>query len=72
MFAEELDFFIKNQEDFVKRYSGKALVIKGKELCAVYNTPLEAYLQVERDNQLGKVMIQVCLPGPDAYTATIN
>jgi len=72
MFKEELDFFFKNQDSLVKQYAGKALVIKGKELCAVYSTPLEAYLQVQRDQQLGKVMIQLCVPGPDAYTVTIN
>lgn len=72
MFSEELDFFIKNQDGLVKQYVGKALVIQGQKLCAVYNSALEAYLQVQRDQQLGKVMIQMCLPGPDAYTTTIN
>ena len=72
MFAEELAFFIKNQDDLVKRYAGKALVIRGHELCAVHDTPLAAYLQAQRDDQLGKVMIQLCVPGPDAYTLTIN
>lgn len=72
MFQEELDFFIKNQERLVRDYGGKALVIKGQEVCAVYNTALEAYLQVQRDKQLGNVMIQMCFPGPDAYTVTIN
>jgi len=72
MFEEELDFFIKNQDGLVKKYAGKALVIKGNEVCAVHNTPLEAYVQIQRDQQLGKAMIQVCLPGPDAYTVTIN
>jgi hypothetical protein len=72
MFTEELNFFIKNQDDLVKRYSGKALVIKGQELCGVYDTPLEAYAQLQHDNQLGKAMIQICQPGPAAYTATLN
>ncbi|MHB8755972.1 MAG: hypothetical protein ACYC92_13610 [Candidatus Acidiferrales bacterium] len=72
MFAKELAFFIKNQDGLVKQHAGKALVIKGEELCAVYDTPLQAYLQVQRDQQLGTVMIQMCLPGPEAYTATIN
>jgi hypothetical protein len=72
MFKEELEFFIKNQAELVKQYSGKALVIKGAELRAVYNTPLEAYLQLQHDEMLGKAMIQVCAPGPEAYTVTIN
>lgn len=72
MFKDELDFFIRNQEGLVKQYAGKALVIKGNEILAVHDTPLAAYMQVQQDKQLGEVMIQVCAPGPDAYTVTIN
>jgi hypothetical protein len=72
MFTEELNFFIKNQDNLVKQYAGKALVIKGNELCGVYDTPLEAYIQLQRDDQLGKAMIQMCQPGPAAYSATLN
>jgi len=72
MFSEELNFFIGNQEKLVKEHFGKALVIKGTKICAVYDSPLEAYLQLQRDHQLGRAMIQVCLPGPEAYTSTIS
>ena len=72
MFEEELNFFISHQEDLVKEHAGKALVIKGRSLRAVYDSPLEAYLHVQNDHLLGKVMIQLCLPGPEAYTVTIN
>jgi hypothetical protein len=72
MFAQELNFFIRNQEDLVRKYQGKALVIQGDTLRAVFDTPLEAYLHLERDHQLGKAMIQLCQPGPEAYTATID
>lgn len=72
MFAEELNFFIRNQDELVRKYLGKALVIKGNELYAVYDTALEAYVRLERDHELGKAMIQLCEPGPEAYTATID
>lgn len=68
MFQEELDFFIRNQDHLVKQFYGQTLVLKGKSVLAVYKTPLEAYLQIEQDQELGKVMIQRCLPGPEAYT----
>lgn len=72
MFRDEFNFFVKNQEKLVKQYAGKALVIQGSEILAVHDTPLEAYLQAQSNQQLGKVMIQMCVPGPDAYTVTIN
>ena len=72
MFKEELDFFIENQDALVRQYMGKALVIKGREIYAVYDTSLDAYLKIKRDELLGTVMIQMCLPGPEAYTTWIS
>lgn len=72
MFNQELNFFVKNQERLVKEYPGKALAIKGEDILGVYDSPLEAYLEMQSKQQLGSVMIQVCTPGPDAYTVTIN
>jgi hypothetical protein len=72
MFQEELNYFIKNQERLFREHPGKALTIKGDQVLAVSDSPLEAYLEAQRKNLLGTVMIQVCLPGPEAYTAIIN
>jgi hypothetical protein len=71
MFDEELEYFISNQDDLVKKYRGKFLVIKGKSILGVYPSALEAYLSAQRSNDLGSVMIQSCEAGPDAYTVTI-
>jgi hypothetical protein len=72
MFDRELNFFVKNQERLVKEHPGKALAIRGEEVLGVFDSPLDAYLEVQRNQQLGTVMIQVCTPGPEAYTVTIN
>jgi hypothetical protein len=72
MFNQELNFFVKNQERLVKEHPGKAITIKGEEILGVFDSPLEAYLEVQRNQELGSVMIQVCVPGPEAYTVTIN
>ncbi|MFB3921611.1 MAG: hypothetical protein ACE145_07805 [Terriglobia bacterium] len=72
MFDKELNFFIKNQDQLVKEHPGKALVIKGDDILGVYDSPLEAYVEMQRKHEVGRVMIQVCTPGPEAYTVTIN
>lgn len=71
MFKQEFNFFINNQERLVQQYGGKTLIIKGEEVIGVYNNTVEAYLKAQKENQLGKVMIQACLPGKDAYTVSI-
>lgn len=71
-FDKELQFFINNQEALVKLYPDKVLVLRGQEVVGVYDTPLEAYLRAQEKYKLGTFMLQPCLPGPQAYTATIS
>jgi hypothetical protein len=72
MFTEELDFFIKNQDQLVKEYMGKTLVLKGSKVIGVYPDAISAYLEAQKEHELGSFMIQPCLPGPEAYTVTIS
>lgn len=72
MFKDELEFFVAHQEELVEKYQGKVLVIKGNELLGVYNDALQAYLETQREHELGTFMIQPCQPGPEAYNVTIG
>lgn len=72
VFKTELNFFIANQNNLVKKHHGKILVIKGRTIVGVYRSALEAYLQAQKKHKLGTFMIQPCQPGPSAYTVTIS
>ncbi len=71
MFEQEFNYFVKNQEELVKRHEGKVLTIAGDQVVGVFDSPLDAYLAAQRENQLGKVMIQPCEQGPGAYTVAV-
>jgi hypothetical protein len=72
VFDTELEFFIANQDDLVKRFRGTVLVIRGNEVVGAYGTPIEAYLAAQERFPAGTYMLQPCQPGPSAYTVTIN
>ncbi len=72
MFEQELQYFIDNQEDLVRRFNGKTLVIRQQTVVGVYDTPFEAYLDATAKYEPGSFMIQKCQPGEDAYTATLS
>lgn len=72
MFTEELSFFIANQDQLVREYQGKTLVLKGQKVIGVYPDALTAYLEAQKEHPLGSFMIQSCIPGPEAYTVTIS
>ena len=71
MFEKELAYFIKEQSRLVKKHEGKTLALKNEAVVGVYDTPLDAYLTVKENGQLGSVMLQVCSKGPSAYTASV-
>ena len=72
MLKDELDYFVANQAELVKQYAGKILVIKNKAVIGVYSNVLEAYIESQKENELGTFMIQPCENGIDAYTVTIS
>lgn len=72
MFEKELEFFIANQDDLVRKFGGKTLVLKDAMVAGAYSSPLEAYLHASKEFEPGTFMIQRCEPGPEAYTVTIH
>lgn len=69
---EELDYFKANQEELVKKYNGKFLVIKGQKVQGVYNSEIDAYTDAKSKFKLGTFLIQQCLPGEESYTQTLH
>ncbi len=72
MFEQELQYFIDNQAELVRRFNDKTLVIRQQAVVGVYDTPFEAYLDAISKYEPGSFMIQKCEPGEDAYTATLS
>ena len=71
MFDTELEFFITHQDELVAKHKGRALIISGRQVVGVRDTPLEAYLEAQKGLPPGSFMIQPCEPGPGAYSVTL-
>lgn len=69
---QELEFFKKNQEELVKQYEGKFLVIKDCKVQGVYDTEIAAYTEASKKFDLGTFLIQQALPGENTYTQTFH
>lgn len=48
--------------NFLKKYKGKVLVIKGEEIVGVYNDEIAAYKDAISKFDLGTFLIQKCIP----------
>lgn len=72
MFERELAYFVEHQDELVKEFDGRVLVIRGEKVEGDYRTPLAAFLDAKKRFEPGTFMIQQCRPGEDAYTVTIT
>ncbi len=69
---KEFDFFISHQDELVKRYNGKFIVIVGQAVVGEYDSIGDAYESSTKKFTPGTFLIQQCLPGKNAYTQTFN
>ena len=64
----DLEYFKRNQTEFVKKYNGLELVIKDCNLINAFDSLGDAYDYGCRFLGAGNFTIQHCIPGEEAYT----
>ena len=68
----EFAYYKKHQEELVRQYEGKYLVIVGETVSSAHESELDAYESAKAIYPLGTFLIQHCLPGKDSYTQTFH
>jgi len=69
---KEFKYYIKNQDELVKQYNNKYIVIKNKKVIGVYNSEIEAIHKTSENEPLGTFLVQKCEPGKESYTQTYH
>lgn len=69
---EEFEYYLAHQEELVKQYKGKFIVIKEKKVVGVFDTELDAYTNAVKKYELGTFLIQECQEGKENYTQTFR
>ncbi|MBM3437200.1 MAG: hypothetical protein FJY07_13405 [Bacteroidetes bacterium] len=72
MLEKEFNYYVSHQKELVEKYSSKFLVIIGEVVVGTYDSFEEALLESQEKYDLGKFLIQHCLPGEDSYTQTFH
>ena len=70
MLEKEFKYFKDHQDELVKKFKGKYLVIVGQEVVGAYDTEIDAYVEAKKHYKPGSFLIQQCLPGESTYTQT--
>lgn len=69
---QEFDYFITHQDDLVRKYRGKFVVIKDEKVIAAYASEFEAVEQTAKEQELGTFLVQLCEPGSESYTQSFH
>lgn len=72
MLKKEFQYYLDHQDELVKRYNNKFIVIKNDKVIGVYGSHSEAYSETVKNEQLGTFLIQHCLPGKESTTQTFH
>ncbi len=72
MLEKEFKYYLDNQDELVKKYDGKFIVIKSQTVIGAYNTEMDAYNETLKKHKLGTFLIQHCMPGEESHTATFH
>jgi len=69
---KEFEYYLKHQDELVKKYNGKYIVIKDNTVVGAYDSDLEAITITSRKHGLGTFLVQKCEPGTNSYMQTYN
>jgi hypothetical protein len=65
---EEFQYYLTHQPQLVEQYNGRVVVIKDHQVLGAYDTEFQAFQETSKQHKPGTFLIQLCTPGPDAYT----
>jgi hypothetical protein len=72
MLEKEFQYYLDHQDELIKKYNKRFIVIKDEKVIGDYDTKLDAYNRTIKNHALGTFLIQQCSPGTESYTQTFH
>ena len=72
MLDKEFQYYLDNQDELVKKYNGRFIVIVGEEVVGNYESYEQGLFESMKQHKLGTFLIQECTEGEEAYTQTFH
>lgn len=69
---KEFEYYLAHQDELVKKYNEKFIVIKGQNVIGAYDSEIEAIEATSQKEEMGTFLVQKCEPGSDSYTQTYH
>ena len=68
----DFQYYLDHQDEMVKRYEGKFIVIKDGTVLGAYDKELVAIAETQKSHKLGTFLIQKVSKGTADYTQTFH
>jgi len=72
MLDNEFSYYLDNQEELLKEYNGRVLVIIGEQVVGDFDNYEDALFDSVKKYELGTFLLQECTEGEEAYTETFH
>ena len=72
MLQEQFKYYLDNQENLVKKYNGKFLVIKDLSIKGNFDSFEDALTWAAKEFEIGTFLIQECTQGDKSYKQTFH
>jgi hypothetical protein len=69
---KEFKYYLDHQDELIKKYNGKFVVIKDGQVIGSYDSQFEAVEETSKKYELGTFLVQKCEPGSESYTQTYH
>ncbi|MCK4377684.1 MAG: hypothetical protein KAV97_05685 [Actinomycetia bacterium] len=69
---KEFQYYLDHQDELVREYNGKFIVIKDCKVIGYYDNIEEAIKETSKKHKLGSFLIQKCEDGSENYTQTYH
>ncbi len=72
MLEKEFEYYLEHQDELLKQYNNRYIVIVGSDVVGNYSSNEEALTETKKRYKLGDFLIQKCTEGNSAYTHTFH
>lgn len=69
---KEFRYYLDNQEELVKKYNEKVIVIKNQKVIGVYDSEIIAIQETSKNESLGTFLVQKCTLDNENYKQTYH
>lgn len=69
---KEFQYYLDNQDELVKKFKGRFIVIKDCQVVGDYDSDVQAVEEASTKYELGTFLVQKCEPGEESYSQVFH